>query len=787
MKKIFFAFIILLFYTNILGESYKIKSKDLILLPNGNRFTGFLEAYAPDITMLIEESNGFAFLDRSRIYFEGSSFTNFDWMIDGQLINSSLNPGSASVQVSNFFYSALRLESENIFENKINNGLNYITSKENKNFSQLSISGVLPKISGFKPYATFLIDTPAIDRDDILYQKRRQFKHNYSINYSLNKVKSKSASKYSISYEENKRRFNDFNIFNKTFQDKGKLFILDTQYIKEEEHKTKKLFSVFNYKERSADGAETGLLPQETKKLKSFSGLLSGVIKTNKGNNYGINLQFEKEERKAPQEIFYKDLADNDGDSIFPKHNYGDYSALGLNLNMQQNIIKKDKIKNLFYLNTRLSYIKAKEKTIQSIGFSFKDKPYLMFRGKDKKENYNYLHNNLKTGFNTSLNLNKIILSTRIGLSYNSAILPDDINNFNFIFPHLDFGIKTYFSSKLNLSLSTTLKATEIKENISSFLSSKGSYGAYYTWEDKNKDKIIDEDEQGDLYSYTGAKFHFKDKNLQTPYEWSTKLLLNYKISQNWSFKFKALYKEFYKNFRVTYGDNYGFYQNIDNNNLFFLHTPPSKFILRNREKGSKTPYYGQFYFQFLGSKRKKWKFSFSFMTHIGMGTSIFGNGPCSNDLGIIDESMANPNSLINGFGRMDGDRAFVAKIFYLKYIGQRLSIGISAKYRDGNPFAFINSLYDYNQFIFWQMSIKAADFKNKGNGPREDYLSEVNLQFNYHFKIKENNCYLSLGLYNILDAGYELSENVFSQDKLRLPNELNIPPSIRLSLILQF
>ena len=69
--------------------------------------------------------------------------------------------------------------------------------------------------------------------------------------------------------------------------------------------------------------------------------------------------------------------------------------------------------------------------------------------------------------------------------------------------------------------------------------------------------------------------------------------------------------------------------------------------------------------------------------------------------------------------------------------------------------------------------------------GPREDYLGDISVQFNYSFKVFNKDSKLSLSFYNILDTGYELSEYVFSGGD-RDAIELNIAPSIRLTFLMR-
>jgi hypothetical protein len=187
-----------------------------------------------------------------------------------------------------------------------------------------------------------------------------------------------------------------------------------------------------------------------------------------------------------------------------------------------------------------------------------------------------------------------------------------------------------------------------------------------------------------------------------------------------------------------------------------------------------------------VGKEEKKWYFSFSFMAHIGMGYTAFGNGPGTNDFGILDESQANPNTWINGYGRVDGDRAFVAKMYFGFYLVKNLFLGANIKYRDGAPFAFVGSYYDHNQWSFYLHTIKAENKKGVKGGPREDYLSDISVKLQYEFRLSDLKVNIFASVLNMLDFGSELSEYVFSGG-LRYSNEMQIPRSVRAGILIEF
>ena len=254
-------------------------------------------------------------------------------------------------------------------------------------------------------------------------------------------------------------------------------------------------------------------------------------------------------------------------------------------------------------------------------------------------------------------------------------------------------------------------------------------------------------------------------------------------LSKRWVLNIKGIYKRIKNHFRISFDnvEDYGFFEPHGGYDIFFFDQPFKDYYLTNNDL-EKNPFYAQIHFNVKGEKKGKWFFSFTFMAHMGMGDTAFGNGPGSNDIGILHESQANPNSWINGFGRLDGDRGFVAKCYFGRYLAKKLFIAFSLKYRDGNPFAFLNTISRHHQRVIYYKTIKAEDQKGVKGGPREDYMADVSVKLSYHFKLFNRDAVASLSFFNVLDFGAELSEYVFSGG-LRHAVELQIPRSIRFTL----
>ena len=225
--------------------------------------------------------------------------------------------------------------------------------------------------------------------------------------------------------------------------------------------------------------------------------------------------------------------------------------------------------------------------------------------------------------------------------------------------------------------------------------------------------------------------------------------------------------------------------ETVDGQDYYFFDRPFTAFELGNAAF-AKDPFYAQFLIQLQGQKAERWFFSFSFLAHMGMGYTAFGNGPTANDIGIISESQAFPNSWINGYGRVDGDRAFVGKIFFGYYLSQRLFLSASIKYRDGNPFAFINAFKKKASG-----SSPTRPSRPRTSTARRAVPGRIASGISISSSVMRSLCSAKKAGWNCRCSTFwisacELSENVFSDESRRLANELQLPRSLRLGVVLE-
>ncbi|MCX6580135.1 MAG: hypothetical protein NT166_08115 [Candidatus Aminicenantes bacterium] len=760
-------------------------------LPGGNFFPFIIENYAPDATSLIEESNGFSLIDNPRVYFEGDSFTNFNWFYNGFNLNSSLNDGSPAVILPFSSVAAFRLQGESPLSK--DNGMNFISGMPRGSFSRLTLSSVYTDLGGY--WMKFMIQpSHPSERADRLYNERRKINSNYFIDYQWAKHFAKSASQltFSANYYDIKRQFNDFNRFDATFREDGKLLLLHTRFRKELTRGFYELFGVFNLLDRSHQGAEIAAYPQETTDRKRYS-IMTGAHLKKKNADLKISLLHENEQATPYVKNFSKDLVDTDGDSFLPFYTFnklGTFSATTLNANLnipfQFSMLGRGARAD-FFADARYSQLSGKEKIHDYNSVAFAGEPYLAAVW-NPGQNYKNTNADARVGIHMTWDVSaNISLLAKLLFQYNHLAFDTAANNLNFLSPGFDVGVLLFKNKKTKVLVAYGQTPYDLRENVNTFLETRGAYGTLYRWQDANGDKIYQPGEESGIYGYTGGRYHFLDKDASAPIKQRLLVHFSTPLSKRYMLNIKALYKRIKNNLRVRFDDyrDYGFFEAHDGYNLFFFDQPFKNYYLTNNYL-EKDPFYAQFLINVEGGKKDKWFFSFSFMAHMGMGDTAFGNGPGSNDIGLLAESQANPNSWINGFGRVDGDRGFVAKTYFGFNLTRKLSLGVSLKYRDGDPFAFINALSGHDQWVLYYKTIKAENEKGIKGGPREDYIGDISVRLNYNFKILNKEAVISLTFFNLPDIGGELSEYVFSGGS-RDAVELQVPRSLRLTFDWKF
>ncbi len=754
-------------------------------LPGAYFYPTFFENFAPDTTVLIEENNGFSLIDAPRVYFEGDSYTDFNWSLNGFTIDSALQSGAPSVLLPLSSINQYELRGESPLHRDY--GLNFVSASPRENFFKLCISNVWPHMGSFVTGATdFVSPHPTSkERSPFLYSERRKILSNYFVDLALGQKFRSSALSLWLTYFDIERQFNDFTVLDETFKENGELFLVKSEFQKAIEDGFLGITAVYNVHSRDRDKAELGRLPQETfdKDRKSF---FSGFHLKQKRFHLRFSYSYEKENLAPSQSNFLKDLKDNDGEGFFPFEKWGSFSGNVFKLTLSDAYPLEQYIDTEIRLFADFKYtkIKGNEEAFDFNPISFDRSPYLVLLWEEGEE---YSNSNAfaraGTIFQASLS-EDLIAYTKLLLQYSSLRFFDSENNLSSLAFGYDLGIR-FTKNSFDALVAYERMPYEIGENVNVFLEKRRPWGTFHFWSDSNKDLHYQAGEEGGVFGFTGGPFHSLDEEIATPFKKRLLLSFSTRLSEKFSLNAKSILKTISNNFWITFEDENGFYETVKDKELYFYSEPFTDYSLSNSSFDD-DPFYFQFLLHIRGREAQKWFFSFSFLAQIGMGYAAFGNGPGANDIGLLDESQAKPNTWINGYGRVDGDRAFVGKLYFGFYLAKNLFMAMNIKYRDGNPFAFIGSTYGHNQWVFFLETIQAENKKGIKGGPREDYLTDVSIKMRYDFLVSDAKISIFGGVFNLFDFGSELSEYVFSGGK-RYSNELQIPRSIRAGIGIEF
>ena len=172
----------------------------------------------------------------------------------------------------------------------------------------------------------------------------------------------------------------------------------------------------------------------------------------------------------------------------------------------------------------------------------------------------------------------------------------------------------------------------------------------------------------------------------------------------------------------------------------------------------------------------KKVFVSFSWQSYMESGVAAIGNGIQTEDLQILDESLASPNAAlvdanmhqpdagIRSLARMHQDRAFIARLQLGVNITENWQLSMSGKFRDGIPISSHRTyLYDdgagHAQAITWATYTRGINVRDGNFGQRTDSFFNFDLRLKYRNTVKGVPFEIQAVCYNILDFATELNE----------------------------
>ena len=275
-------------------------------------------------------------------------------------------------------------------------------------------------------------------------------------------------------------------------------------------------------------------------------------------------------------------------------------------------------------------------------------------------------------------------------------------------------------------------------------------------------------------------------------------------------------YRKFHSQWTVAFSgapEDYGFFAEPDLpytggvRQVFFFNSPVRSYVTAplppmGGNFFSNTPFFASNLVRYTYNGIK-WYVSVSWQSFIMTSLSALGNGPLANDVNVLSESLANPNTAMvteNGrsmqyVGRANQDRAYIARIMVAYNITRSWRLGLVAKFKDGQPFSnfsyqFFTDDAGHTQVALWNRRSRGINPTDGNFGSRKDAFYNLDLHLEYRAFFC-NNSVLSVFLQccNLYDFGNELTEFTFEENgrSHRYAMSLSIPRTLLLSLKYSF
>ena len=189
---------------------------------------------------------------------------------------------------------------------------------------------------------------------------------------------------------------------------------------------------------------------------------------------------------------------------------------------------------------------------------------------------------------------------------------------------------------------------------------------------------------------------------------------------------------------------------------------------------GGRTPYYMSNLVRYTYTGRK-WYVSLSWQSYLMAGLSTLGNGPLHNNIGVLAESSANPNTYVTlsegdkpyqGNSRLNQDKSFILRLQVTYNACKYFSIGFNGKFKDGQPFTTFTALpaivSGHQQVALVNSDAKGINMANQAFGKREDAFFNLELRATGRWWVRDLPMSLEVMCYNIYDFGTALTEYTF-------------------------
>jgi len=341
------------------------------------------------------------------------------------------------------------------------------------------------------------------------------------------------------------------------------------------------------------------------------------------------------------------------------------------------------------------------------------------------------------------------------------------------ISPNVQAAIKLDFRPFRWLNMGLTLAHDRVSYNIDDIRFMSSDY--------MNADVYFADSER--LFTTTGGRYHDYANHLMQPGYFTVNIPVRLQLGSH-EFVFLQTYKKFHHTWMAQFEGGADANGYTDSDGFYFLNPGQHNYIVDYLLKNMmgdhpllNTPFYVTQNSRYTYHGQNV-LFSLSWQSMMGAGLSALGNGPVANNISVLSESTANPNTQntientegkYRGVGRLDQDKAYVCRIYLAHNVNQHFQYGITGRWTDGQPFVFFNTATSTDANGDTQMAVRP--YCTRGINPtdgdfgcRESALFNIDLHARLMWTAWQRTMSLNILCYNAYDFGNVYNEMCFPE-----------------------
>lgn len=758
---------------------------------HNNDLIHYLDNYNNFATVQQETTGDYALSNRMIFSLAGNSFEWNRFYLDGFRIDSRFFAGST-------FYN-LDLYRNSINVDYLNSNIRLESDKTMPNCIELT--GNMGGLGGVMPGTKELINLfhkASYERLYKLINFRSHMAGAGSARASVNLYREGTVYAQQLYFEYGKRNITgfDYNGITSLFDaDNYKLQLMGQLPIVSDD-----LFDTANYlvlfQRRNDMNSEFYYNQNELARHDTYTASLFG--KKNIGKlRYTMGLTWATNVVRLHNQEFSRNMIDQDGEAFEPWQPDGATTELSLAFACQRELtswlsLNFDSYNSMIYFNPRENY--------------FRNTTYVEYPRPDDKAQYPYtslyLYDWTTKGYIGGLLENQLSLRAEkqltkwLALDANIDFTLDAmlIDNKSIVSPNWQAQMKLranpcrWFAAELNMG------NYRVAYNIGQMQYFSDDYlnANIYYWNDKNGDKAYQSGESGSLFATTGGKQHTTGGKYLQQMNYFVFDIPVYFIFGRHHISFMQSYRKYYNMWSTRYKEDITTIGDMQANETWGTDMFVTKggasanYIVENGyQEGimgdnilNNTPYYASSIIKYR-YQGPKVTFSLAWQSFQMCGVSAMGFGPLHNNVGVLSESMANPNTFNNvrnsespyrALGRLDQDRAYVAWMLLTYNINRYISFTLNGKFRDGQAFTaykthLVSESEGENQLIMMPASTRGINTMDGHFGTRDDAFFNFDLSATGYIPFKDGSeLMLQLTCYNIFDSATELTEYIMGE-----------------------